>query len=380
MEKKFRFLEQLEDDLRDAAARERVARESKGPKPETSSSRGDGRWTRWVAAAVVVLVVAGGVGALVQNPDKYSATGTGGARVRASIVPAPRALVPQKAADRSRFSYNQSDTVTHGATGGVEAAAGALVPDSFQGFNDVGISKSVGSQPPALQDLSKVVRTGAITVQLPAGKFSAARDLVTSYAAKANGYVMSSSARGGVSGTFVLRIPARKLDAVMQLVQDLPGGEVLLQNSSSQDVTAEFVDSGAELEILKSEKAATLRYLKNAGSLGQAIQFRNQAFQIQGDIDKLQGRLNYLSNQVSLATLTVNLREVGAPTSVRDQTPVTKPSLVRAWDRAIGGFLGVVSAVIVGLGFLIPLAILVVAIGFPVMALRRRRRVASSTP
>jgi hypothetical protein len=255
-----------------------------------------------------------------------------------------------------------------------------LAPDSFQGFNDVGISKAAGSQPPALQDLSKVVRTGAITVQLPAGKFSAARDLVTSYAARANGYVMSSSARGGVSGTFVLRIPARKLDAVMQLVQDLPGGEVLLQNSSSQDVTAEFVDSGAQLEILKSEKAATLRYLKNAGSLGQAIQFRNQAFQIQGDIDKLQGRLNYLSNQVSLATLTVNLREVGAPTSVRDQTPVTKPSLVRAWDRAIGGFLGVVSAVIVGLGFLIPLAILVVAIGFPIMVLKRRRRVASSTP
>jgi hypothetical protein len=176
----------------------------------------------------------------------------------------------------------------------------------------------------------------------------------------------------------VLRIPARKFDAVMGQLAHLPDGKVLWQNSTGQDVTAEFVDSGAELQILKAQKAATLRYLKNAGSLSQAIQFRNQAFQIQGEIDKLQGRLNYLANQVSFSTITVNLREKGAPASTRNQPPVTKPSLVRAWDRAVGGFLGVISAVIVGLGYVIPIGVLALLIGMPIMVLTRKRRATSS--
>ena len=198
------------------------------------------------------------------------------------------------------------------------------------------------------------------------------------FATGAGGYVVSSSARGSGSGTFVLRIPAHKFDVVMKQLTTQPGWNVLWQTSSGQDVTAQFIDSQAALQILKSEKAATLRYLKNAGSLSQAIQYRNQAFQIQGEIDKLQGQLNYLSNQVALSTITVNLREKGAPASVRNQAPVQKPSLVRAWDRAVSGFLGVVSAVIVGLGFLIPIGIVALLIGLPLMAVTRKRRAASS--
>jgi hypothetical protein len=212
---------------------------------------------------------------------------------------------------------------------------------------------------------------------VPDGKFPSSQTLVTQYVKAAKGYILSSSARGNASGTFVLRIPAKQLDTVMNQIGSLPSAKVLSENRTSQDVTAQFVDSGAQLQILRAEKAATLRYLKNASSLSQAIQFRNQAFNIQGEIDKLQGTLNYLSNQVSLATLTVNLREQNAPVS---STPVEKPSLVRAWDRAVSGFLGVLSAVIVGLGFLIPLAILAAIIFAGLTLVRRKRRVASSTP
>ena len=69
-------------------------------------------------------------------------------------------------------------------------------------------------------------------MELPVGKFADARDLVTGYAGAAGGYVVSSSARGGRSGTFVLRIPARKFDAVMQQLERMPGGKVLLANFS----------------------------------------------------------------------------------------------------------------------------------------------------
>ena len=385
-EKKFRFLEQLEDDLRDAGARERVAAEGKSPRwrSPSSSRGGGGQWTRWIAAAVVVLVVAGGVGAFVQRRDNRSTSFVAGAHSYVS---------GSGVSGSGGGSEQQNQGVTHLAAGTALGPAGPRTVDSIAKGNlavpapstappvygNSNSGNSTGSAPLAQQDLSKIIRQGAITVELPVGKFADTRRLVTGYAGAAGGYVVSSSARGGQSGTFVLRIPAKRFDAVMQQLDTIPNGKVLLENVTGQDVTSEFVDSGAELQILRSEKAATLRYLKNAGSLSQAIQFRNQAFQIQGEIDKLQGRLNYLANQVSLATITVNLRETGAP-STHAAAPVTKPSLVRAWDRAVGGFLGVISAVIVGLGYLIPVGILVLLIGLPIMVLQRRRRVASSTP
>lgn len=381
-EKKFRFLEQLEDDLRDAAARERVAGESKGPRHTSQTSRGgDGQWTRWLAAAVVVLVVAGGIGAFVQQREnRLSATkpGSGATGVgKASIGTAGSG--DQKFIQHTVAGGEAFGAITNDTSNGELApqAAASTIPGLT--VNDLsGGGNSIGSAPLAQQDLSKIIRNGVVTVELPDGGFSAARDRVSGFAKDAGGYVVSSSARGSGSGTFVLRIPARKFDAVMGQLAHLPDGKVLWQNSTGQDVTAEFVDSGAELQILKAQKAATLRYLKNAGSLSQAIQFRNQAFQIQGEIDKLQGRLNYLANQVSLSTITVNLREKGAPASTRNQPPVTKPSLVRAWDRAVGGFLGVISAVIVGLGYVIPLGVLALLIGMPIMVLTRKRRATSS--
>ena len=378
-EKKFRFLEQLEDDLRDAAARERVAKEGAGA-PRRTRRGGSGQWwPRMVAASVAVLVAAGAIGAFVQHNSaptsstaeglrsgSISAAGTSGSGGAPALGPSP-----------TKHTLGLVNVTGQALDSGANATAPAT--SSSSGFTDQsGVhSPSVISGPQP--DLSKIIRNGLITVELPTGGFSAARDRVNQYATSAGGYVVSSSARGSGSGTFVLRIPARKFDVVMGQLAHLPGGSVLWQTSSGQDVTAQFIDSNAQLQILKSEKAATLRYLKNAGSLSQAIQFRNQAFQIQGEIDKLQGQLNYLSDQVALSTITVNLREKGAPASVRNQTPVTKPSLVRAWDRAVSGFLGVLSAVIVGLGFLIPIGILALLVGVPLMVLTRKRRAASST-
>ncbi|MEP7059525.1 MAG: DUF4349 domain-containing protein [Actinomycetota bacterium] len=378
----FRFLEQLEDDLRDAAARERIKGEDARELKRGARGGAGSRWPRLVAASVAVLVIAGTVGAVVQHmgSPKYRAT-SGSANGKFASV---------GTAIGSGGSGN--DGAIHrgpaGAAGGVEVPA--LAPDSQKALGGYtvqlgDVSQSVSNnanlpattKPPALQDLSKIVRTARISVEVPDGKFPETQNLVTGYTGAAGGYVLSSSSRSSSSGTFVLRIPAKRLDSVMKQIASLPGGKVLWENSTSQDVTAEFVDSGAQLQILKAEKAATLRYLKNAGSLSQAIQFRNQAFNIQGEIDKLQGRLNYLSNQVSLATITVSLREKSAPSPNVNQGPVKKPSLVRAWNRAVSGFLGVLSAVIVGLGFLIPLAILGGLILLLVTLARRRRRVAS---
>jgi hypothetical protein len=96
---------------------------------------------------------------------------------------------------------------------------------------------------------------------------------------------------------------------------------------------------------------------------------------VHSQIEQIQGQLNVLNDQVELATLKVTLREEGvaAPSDPED---VSHMSLGSAWDRAVQGFFGVVGAVVVGLGYLVPLLVLA---GL-VLLIRRlviRRRAAS---
>ena len=55
------------------------------------------------------------------------------------------------------------------------------------------------------------------------------------------------------------------------------------------------------------------------------------------------------------ATIRVELHEKDAA-QVQQTNAVENPSLGSAWDRSIQGFLNVVSAVVIGLGYLIPIA------------------------
>jgi uncharacterized protein DUF4349 len=89
-------------------------------------------------------------------------------------------------------------------------------------------------------------------------------------------------------------------------------------------------------------------------------------------IEQIQGQLNFIENQVAEATVRVDLHEKDAAQELQT-THVENPSLGGAWDRAIQGFLNVVAAVVVGLGYLIPLGLLALAVWSVTRAVRRRR-------
>jgi hypothetical protein len=70
--------------------------------------------------------------------------------------------------------------------------------------------------------------------------------------------------------------------------------------------------------------------------------------------------------------LHVELHEKDAA-QVQQTNTIENPSLGSAWDRSIQGFLNVVSAVVIGLGYLIPIAVLALGIWLIMVVVRRRR-------
>lgn len=260
-----------------------------------------------------------------------------------------------------------------GAVGSDEGIAGGTLPGTANGGGagpaaGGGLS-SVGSLPPIGPD---IVKTAGISIEVKKGGFETAFNAATTIAGRYGGYVEQSSVQGikAKSGELTMRVPA---SAFEQAMNDLRGlGSVEAQSISGQDVTSQFVDLTARLRTWQAQEAVLLRLMRRATSIESTLRVQNQLQDVQFRIEQIKGQLRLLENQTSLATIDVRLREVGAVVGVRQMPARERPSLVEAWDRAVDGFLGVIFAVVVGLGYLIPLAAIAFAIGFGYRRYRAR--------
>ena len=260
-----------------------------------------------------------------------------------------------------------------GAFGSDEGVAGAVVPGTASGGGagpaaGGGLS-SVGTLAPLGPD---IVKTASISIEVKKGGFETAFNVATTIAGRYGGYVQDSSMHGvkAKSGELTIRVPASAFD---QAMNDLRGlGSVEGQSISGQDVTSQFVDLNARLRTWEAQEAVLLRLMRRATSIESTLRVQNQLQDVQFRIEQIKGQLRLLENQTSLATIDVSLREVGAVVGVRQTMARERPSLGEAWDRAIDGFLGVIFAVVVGLGYLIPLAAIAFAIGFGYRRYRAR--------
>lgn len=344
------YLTLLERDLEDAIVRER----SHGARPAATPARTrpGHRWVKVAGVAAAFLVVAGAIGFIAGGGAGMSAqTGGGADGSRRTAGREPSGAVPSPApGEESLFGP------------GVEGddAAGGEVP---------GIGPQTG--PGAQRDLSKIVRDGRIGVVVPDGTFGEMVGEVTFIAERNRGFVLSSSTRDERSGTFVLRIPARRFDRALAEIRALPDVRVRFQQIRGDDVTAEFVDTQARLAILLQRRALLRGLLADATTTDEILRISSLIDDVQLRIEELQGRIRFINDQVAEATLRVSLVERNAPNTEPRQS-VENPSLGSAWDLAVQGFLRIVGAVIVGLGYLIPLTVLAAIAWVAVIAVRRR--------
>lgn len=354
-----RFLDDLKTDLLAAAARE--AREHgavRAPRPGPGRPPGRGRALRRVAAVTAaVLVLAGGVGWLARHgsgPGTTAASGAGAGRVpggdfgalgRPNPAPAARGAVPSPGTDLSL-----------GAQPGANGPAG--------GVNLAG---------------PRIVKTADLSVQVRRGGFAVAYQAAANVAARYGGFVESSSAGGQPprSGSLTIRVPARRFTEALGALASL--GTVQAESVRGVDVTARYVDLQARIRTWRAQETVLLRLMRQATTIGETLTVENTLQRVQLTIEELQGQLRLLASQTANGTISVFLREAGVPA-----TPPHRPSgstLGRAWHEAAAGFLAVVAAVVVGLGYLVPIGLLAI-IGWALIwqVLRRAGRRAEARP
>jgi hypothetical protein len=357
MEREIRYLRDLESDLRRAAEREQRAR-------GTSRKRGA---KRWIPAVAAVLVVAWGIGFVVENPislgsneeaasDGGGTAGAGGAEDAAEPVPAGPE-VPGVAPWDGR--YRSVDEQEGSATGGDRDLVGFTAPQA---------SPAPVPDDTSFGDLSKIIRTGRIRVKVDDGTFRDARDAAVSIAEGAGGFVLDSRVQGR-AGTFTLRVPAARFDAVMTRLGRL--GDVELEQQNGEDVTAEYVDLEARMDILTARRDVIQDLMEQTTSLSQSLMLQNRFDEVQLQLERITGQLRFLNDQIAESTIELELVERTAPQQQQEQ--IDNPSLLEAWKRGIEGFLNVLAVAIIGLGYLLPLLI-AVGVWYGIREVMRRRR------
>jgi len=91
---------------------------------------------------------------------------------------------------------------------------------------------------------------------------------------------------------------------------------VLRMDLQSQEVTSEFVDLEARLKQLQASAGRMLALMERSGKLADLLTVERELTQRQTEIEQIQGRLRQLSDQVALATMTVNLYTEAPPPQV----------------------------------------------------------------
>jgi Domain of unknown function (DUF4349) len=247
-----------------------------------------------------------------------------------------------------------------GATrGGFEKAA---APQALQAASAIGAGAgstrspasdvSVNTTLPAIR--STVIKTATLDLRVPHGRFGSVMDAAGTIAGRYGGFVSRQSSSGTRvhDGRLVMRVPVGRFPRALLAVERL--GRPTNESVVGVDVTQQFVDLGARLDNLRSQEQALRHLMERTQSVSDTIRVQSVLQGVELQMEEIQGRLIYLRNRTELSTISIHVHEAGA----RPAPPGHASAIWKAGRKALHSATSVVTGVIVGAGFVIPIAIL----------------------
>ena len=260
--------------------------------------------------------------------------------------------------------------------------AGDVSPNMEDGADQAGPDTGVSSQ--VNVDPTKgrlLIRTVVITAETK--DFSSVVTGLESQVKACGGYIENSSMRGTGknhdlrSGSYVVRVPADKLDELIATVGT--SCTVTGSNESSSDVTLEYVDTKSRVESLRVEYDQLMKILSETKDLNNIIVLQKRLTEVRYQIESNESRIRVLENQVQYATLRLTLNEVLEEKEVEEAHVVTYGERVKMqfkdmWEDTVDFFQDLGLGLISSIPFLVFLAIVAVVVLIIVFSVRKKRK------
>jgi predicted house-cleaning noncanonical NTP pyrophosphatase (MazG superfamily) len=227
------------------------------------------------------------------------------------------------------------------------------------------------SDAPAMRRM--IILTGNMTVEVD--RFVEKAETLRKAISDLGGYASGSDERvdpsGHRYGTLTFRLPSAKWNEALAAARAL--GKVLEESSRGDDVSEEYYDIEARLAADKKLEAELMKLLNASqrGRLADLLEISREIARVRGEIESKEGRLRYLSNMVSLSTLTVQLKEPAALVQVK---PGALDPITDALGESVSVFAGSLGAVVIFIAAVVPWLVLIWVFVILIRWWWRRRR------
>ncbi|MCH7713165.1 MAG: DUF4349 domain-containing protein [Chloroflexi bacterium] len=183
----------------------------------------------------------------------------------------------------------------------------------------------------------QVISQASVSVEVE--EVPAAVAQVRAIAEGLGGFVEQLSSSGGPErqrSTMTIRVPQPDFFTALERIKSL--GKVHSENLGSEDVTEQFIDLAARLRSALRQEESLLSLLERAGQVSEILTIERELSRVRADIERDQGRLNFLERRVDLATINVTLSPPSLETgdSPSASLTVSAPD-VRASVEAVKG-------------------------------------------
>ena len=132
-------------------------------------------------------------------------------------------------------------------------------------------------------------------------RFAASIDAVVDIAVAMGGYISKQDNR-----SVTVRVPSARFRDAMKEMEKL--GDVTHRSVQAQDVSEEFHDLSIRLKSLLATRKRIEEFLKKAKTIQEVLQIEKQLARLNGEVDRIQGRMRYLSARAAYSTITVALQ------------------------------------------------------------------------
>jgi len=223
----------------------------------------------------------------------------------------------------------------------------------------------------------KIIKTGYLEITVDAVDETVSK--IIALATGKGGYTQDSSVSERQDGTkfgdITVRVPASEFENTMTEVKKF-AVTVDTESANGQDVTEEYTDLESQLRNAQAQETEYLNILKKAVTVEDILNVQSYLGQVRGEIESLQGRIQYLKNQTGYSTISISLSE---ESSLKIPSKEFRPwtSIKEAAQALVvllqGLVVTIIWLVILGGGILIPIIVIVWLIVKLIKKIKNRR-------
>lgn len=190
---------------------------------------------------------------------------------------------------------------------------------------------------------------------------------ISTYAESLGGWVVSlntsqftnSAGKTDTRATLTVRVPAESLTQTLETLKQ-EAIQVLSENISGQDVTADYVDLQSRLTNLQAAESQYQTFMEDAANITEITTVYNELIRVRGEIEVIEGQLRYYDESARYSSVSVELYPPDAEVEATDTDTSWHPGdVVDDAIEALGQTLEVLGTIIIwAVVYLLPVALL----------------------